>query len=320
MRSPELSFLWLAAGPCSRSWSARGFDAGVVDRLRRDGVLRQAEAPDMVACPSCRHTPATVEIIHQPREDGTMRMFGVCPECGAVDLAPCDLLRYAVDYGAVAGFLSAGLGIDHSPEARKPGRCWKLGQARIGRTVRHTWACREEIDGDEDFPHGGVVFTLGAVRGDSWPEGVLRIPAESVFYWKDGLAFDRAASDAYAEPPALAPATKKPASADGKRAGRLKLIDGLVHELERHIIDARDGFYTAKAENRKWRLPDPPTRKWLAHQFNVSEATLSRALDDDAGKRAKALLENCAHEKFVLNFKGKSGKKSGHAIGQSRIV
>jgi len=301
LRSPELSFLWLPGGPCTASWSARGFDAGVLKALRRDGVLRQAETPEEIECPSCYYSAAVIEIQRQTRADGSIRLYGVCPECGIVDLAAGDCVRYAVDYGAVVGILSAGLEIGHPPEERTPGRRWRLGQTRIAGKVRHAWACRDDIDGDGDFPQGGVVFMLGPARGNS--EGVLLIPAGDVFYWKDGLVLDRVACDAYAEPAPVSAAAKKSTHVVVKRTPRLNLIDVIIKELERWAIDTRDDFYTSRAEGWKWRWPDPPSQKYLSLRLEVSESSISRALADDAGKRAKALLENCADEKFILNFR-----------------
>lgn len=301
MRSPELAFLWQAPGPCVGAWSARSIPAATLDALRRRKVLYRAETPEWVECPSCCHTPETIEVQRRSRVDGGVRLFGVCPECGVVDLERDDCLRYSADYGAVAACLSVGLEIDQPPEPLKPGRIWKLGQARIGGKVRHVWACRGEPGGD--CPRGGVAFVLGPVDGNGWPEGVLRIPAGDVLYWDDDLAFDREACDAYAEPGNAGKAASKPRRAESKRAPLLKLADDVAKELERHIRDARDDCHLARRENRAWRLPAPPTRKWLARKFGVSESSLSRALADDAGKRAKALLDNCADERFVLNFR-----------------
>ncbi|MBC8356408.1 MAG: hypothetical protein H8E66_30890 [Planctomycetes bacterium] len=105
-----------------RSWNDDAFE-----KLRRSGVLEQAEATDYFACPYCEDTYLE-EIIAWETPAGIQRLAIPCHEHGRVILSPEQLRQWSVSFDRLVYLLAAGLGIAGEAVQIEPWRLWRLGK------------------------------------------------------------------------------------------------------------------------------------------------------------------------------------------------
>ena len=303
MRPPlDLAPLWRCAHGKKPLLYPRDFTTEDRETLLREGLLRETAPATAVPCPSCLHDGHFIDLEMETRPDGSVRHFGLCPECGVVELARDDYALLAPDYGAVALCLSLALEMSKPMEEKVAGHLWKLGQAQFNRKTRFAWMLRAPEGIPSGFlPSSGVAFTVGHIPPGLLPDALLAIPVEEAVYWNEGLRVDESICETSAgDAEAGAPAPERRTKA-AKGASMVDLRGKLAKALLEHIRTQRDIGRRSLDEGERWKLPDPPKQSDLARWCGVSEAGVSRAMRYPILKYYMRIAED---EEAVLTFSG----------------
>lgn len=287
------------------------------DRLVGLGVVRPADPARVAQCVACGGgSIKRVEWI-EDRTSGTRRAFIACPTCGPVPVDQDHLRRWAIDVPKLMTSVAAAVGGRGTVQEVVRGRLWFLGRIpSLGR--RHSAYFARTVQRHERqavlaalAPHPRAVLffpTEHAVR--SWetmtPNPTLAL--ESIVTLRpDGLAVDAAAIDGrlvdagFGTPKARVPR---------KRADRAANIEILVKELREWMNGARENAYATADLRGSPELLPRPTQKDLAKSTGLTEAAVSRCLNDNQAIVLKLLWGMTTDLRSVLAWDGSVGGDS----------
>lgn len=143
MTTDPLEFLWV----CFDLPEVALAKDRVAQQLVDLGLLVPTASAQYVVCPDCpdRHDEP-VELCRRP--DGTPGFFIRCPESFRVEIPAEDLLRWTLDFGAIASHLAGALSLGGRLSTLIPQRLWRLGKTSWHGAVREVLLSRMLFEPD----------------------------------------------------------------------------------------------------------------------------------------------------------------------------
>jgi hypothetical protein len=117
---------------------------------------------------------------------------------------------------------------------------------------------------------------------------------------KDRLVLNR---DALPQQIAVAP-KRSVKKGPAKRTTRATAIDAIKAAMREHLRSAKQYAYETKERQGSPDLLPHPTQKQLAKLLELSDSSVSRALNDGADKELRILWDGALHLDYVMRFKG----------------
>jgi len=117
---------------------------------------------------------------------------------------------------------------------------------------------------------------------------------------KDRLVLNRAALLQHVQATSAEKSSKK---RQRKRTARATAINAIKSALKEHLRAARDYAYETKQRSGVPGLLPRPTQKQLAQELDLSEPTVSRALNDDSDKELQVLWQGLVDQNYVMRSK-----------------
>ena len=269
-----------------------------------ESLLRTAVAAKSAPCPACdgEHTGRVVALDHS--------LQIVCRQCGPSPVSGDVLRRWEIAIPVLLAWLAPALDLRGSVQELIPGHLWNWGTA--------TWAGRSRNVVFARRAHRAIptiaeamsrrVASVAFVADDT---GVMRwsgdssrlIPLTSVLSATEtGLQFDRAfIATIFADGPAHDATGHRQQK---RRSSRAAGIESLVHEMQRHLLSARD--YAKDSQNRSGlpKLLPRPSQADLAQRTRLSESAVSRCLKDDSAMLLRLLWETSEDIDRVMAWSG----------------
>jgi len=280
-----------------------------LDRLTGLGLVKQAATATHVVCDACAegHVEEVDQIVYP---EHVTRFFITCPENGRVEVPRERLMQWAVDYLPLFLSLSSALSASTGVTEVLPGRIWNLGRAALAGRSKTIWVTRglgwpDAAQLADVLPKGRspVIFFLGQPPD----EDLLQVPCESVIELRtvirlceEGIAVDVDGIERQLIVEIAEVTKKKPK----KRASRTATIDAIKQALREHLRAARDHAFNSRNRGSVSALLPRPSQKQLAAQLNISESSVSRAINDPSDKEIAILWEIADDLEQVMKFKG----------------
>lgn len=267
-----------------------------------ESVLRIAAPATTAPCPACdgEHTGRVVVLDHS--------LQIVCRQCGPSPVSGDVLRRWEIVVPMLLAQLSAVLGIRGTVSELVPGHLWNWGTAAwAGKSRNVVFACRAHqavhlIAQAMSRRPASVVFVADEVGVCRWSGDGSRLIDLSVVLSEldERLQFDRdflftlLGEDS-------PPETPRPAS---HRRARAAAIEKLTHELQRHLVAARDNAVENRLRTGVAKLLPRPTQADLARRTKLSESAVSRAMQDESALMLRMLWETSDDLNRVMSWSG----------------
>lgn len=269
-----------------------------------ESVLRMAAAATTAPCPACdgEHTGRVVAL------DRSLRI--VCRQCGPSPVSGDVLRRWEFSIPALLEQLAPTLDLRGTVSELVPGHLWNWGTASwAGRSRNVVFACRAHRDTNAitramSRRPASVVFVVDDTGVLRWSDDSSRlIPLTSVLSETEtGLHFDREfVMTIFADEPVHDANDLRPQK---RRSTRAAGIESLVHELQRHLIAARDYAKDSQTRSGTPKLLPRPSQTDLAQRTSLSESAVSRCLKDDSASLLRLLWQTADDLDQVIAWSG----------------
>lgn len=269
-----------------------------------ESVLRIAAPATTAPCPACdgEHTGRVVAL------DRSMRI--VCRQCGPSPVSGDVLRRWEFSIPALLERLAPTLGLRSTVNELVPGHLWNWGTASwAGRSRNVVFARRahraiQPITDAMSRRTASVVFVVDDTGVLRWSGDRSRlIPLSSVLSETEtGLHLDHEfIFTIFADEPVHNANDLRPQK---RRSTRAAGIESLVHEMQRHLIAARDYAKDSQTRSGTPKLLPRPSQTDLAQLTHLSESAVSRCLNDDSAFLLRLLWETAADLERVLSWSG----------------
>lgn len=267
-----------------------------------ESILRMAAPATTAPCPACdgEHTGRVVALDHS--------LQIVCRQCGPSPVSGDVLRRWEIVVPRLLAQLSAVLGIRGTVSELVPGHLWNWGTAAwAGKSRNVVFACRAHravplIAEAMARRPASVVFVADEVGVCRWTGNGSRLIDLSVVLSEldERLQFDRdfiVALLGEDSPP------KTPRRASHREA-RAAAIEKLTHELQRHLLAARDHAVATRRQTGSPGFLPRPTQVDLARRTKLSESAVSRALQDKSALMLRMLWDTADDLNLVMSWSG----------------
>lgn len=256
------------------------------ERLLASGLLRPGPTAWSVVCDAC-YSGHAGEVTRETYPDGSTEFVMCCPEYGRTTVHADRLRQWLPDYSRVAQLLADAFHCTGSAAEPVPGRLWNLGRAALAGQSRTVWLGRrltDDLHARLRLDRLSLLFVMGAM-----PEALPDIAPDRVFDLRGLVSIDdgELVLDADAVRGQLGDAVKAgpPAPAKPRKREARTSAEATVKGVLREQADLR-----RRALKRNWDAELPAlTQKQLAEYADISEATLSRILNDASAARDREI-------------------------------
>ena len=186
-----------------------------------------------------------------------------------------------------------------------------IGEPPIGQGVHATSCSRDALTGAIHTIAEAMSRRAASVVVVANDTGVMRwsgdssrlIPLTSVLSGTEtGLQFDRDfVATIFADEPTHDATDRR---TQKRRSSRSAGIESLVHEMQRHLLAARDHAKDSQKRSGAPRLLPRPSQADLAQRTHLSESTVSRCLKDDSAILLRLLWETSEDIDRVMAWSG----------------
>jgi hypothetical protein len=267
----------------------------VFDVLRERSIVRNTTSAGSVDCADCSRS-CPVEYIADAA--GGRRGYIHCPDCGVAEVQPEHLERWEID---TAAFLTAAFGcVNLSLQERAAGQLWRVGKATWAGRSRDVWFARA-------FRRNGSAKAIDALKGhakaivfaptdngaERWHAATanLVIGLESTLSLDEGsIVFDTDYVEGRIIDAGMGP-DAGPKRRTKRRGGRAAKIELLKTEMISHLHAARDHAFWSSDETGSPTLLPRPTQKELGLRTGLTEADVSRCLNDPHARELRLYWE-----------------------------
>ncbi len=267
-------------------------------------VLQMAAPATTAPCPACdgEQTGRVVALGHS--------LQIVCRQCGPSPVSGDVLRRWEFSIPALLEQLAPTLGLRSTVSELVPGHLWNWGTASwAGRSRNVVFARRahraiQPITASMSRRAASVVFVVDDTGVLRWTGDSRRlIPLTSVLAeTATGLHFDREfILTIFADEPARDGNDRRPQK---RRSTRAAGIESLVHEMQRHLIAARDYARDSQTRFGTPKLLPRPSQADLAQLTHLSESAVSRCLKDDSAILLQLLWQTAEDLDRVMAWSG----------------
>lgn len=274
------------------------FQQSMVEYWKQARLICETKSASTVTCVDCGVFTSRVQWVHD-RINDTMQPYLGCPECGPIKIEIAQLKRWSLDVKRILEVLAESSGIKAAIREVTP-TLWKVGNAPWASRSREVYFlqhfARDDLDAilNQLQSHRKAVLLMPTeLAVDRW-QGITENPIfslENVFTFENGiiqfgLGFLEGRLHEYE---LEAKSNKKRARPTRKRARRATNIERLVEELIKHIKDAKEYAKFTEEQTGVSKLLPRPTQKQLGKHLDISEATVSRCINDKKAIKLKML-------------------------------
>jgi hypothetical protein len=275
--------------------------------VRDLGLLQPTTPSRWIACPACP-TGHVSRVDYLPdRVTGSVAPYLFCPDYGLVDVPEAALCRSLIDEPRFVAAVGQALGTFPGASTRIGTAAWQLGRLRSPLRSKTAYLVLRVRPKDQPELTAlfatrpkAVLFLPTPAAEAAWPsdEPEARLPLSDFLTLTDGrLECDR---------PGLAAALRNdaPARPKVKSSGggvRLKQINGLRKELQRHIRAARDYAFRRRQLTGEAALLTRPTQEQFGDRVGLSKYQTSNCFNHEEGRELKLLFDRAGDLDWIMS-------------------
>lgn len=263
--------------------------------LQSSGLLSPQPAATALACPDCPDRPYHDVAWFDFTEPTPWLM---CPVFGPTPIDASLLTKWSVCRAVLHEQLRAAIRLGGVLAEVVPDRLWKLGMWEAGVRVTVFLGRQLQRPDTEDV--------LAVARRAAHPfllayrdfaiEGIPVATLTDVGWWDRGLHTGQEALVSL-----LSQTPVKKTVKPTRRGQRLAAIESLTRALSDHLRAAREHAQSAIDHGREPQLLPRPTQRQLAKECRLSDAAVSRSLQDPDARELRLLWELATDLNHILN-------------------
>jgi hypothetical protein len=276
------------------------------------GVLQPLSPARSLPCRNCGSDHVGEVVYLNDPQNGSVRTYVSCSQCGPSPVLPDALRRWRIDSGQLIKIIFKDRVISPQFSVIKTNRLWRVGKLQghtsvfpvfFGRQLHYADA--RGILQQSRITSKAVVFTpFHILTVDADGQGPLILPlADFVAYSSGALVFhlEQVADRVIEWQQCQAPAAKHRIR---KRASRTADIAALKKELRDHLLAARNHAVETRDQYSEPHLLPRPTQEDLAQRIGASQWSVSRCLNDTDAWELKFLWELALDVDRILAYGG----------------